>query len=277
MSSFTDQMGRTVQLPAVPRRIVSLVPSQTELLFDLGLANEVVGITKFCVHPTEMFQSKPRVGGTKKLNFEAIQRLQPDLIIGNKEENAQADIEELFKHYPVWMSDIYNLQDALEMVSAVGQITGKADESLLLGQKIRAEFAQLQPAHLNCEGKSVAYLIWRNPFMAAGQNTFIDHLLHLLGMNNVFSSAGHPHLQAGFGAQDRYPEIDVALLQQENPELILLSSEPYPFKDRHIAELQSILPAAEIILVDGEIFSWYGSRLLQAPQYFEQVFGASNS
>jgi ABC-type Fe3+-hydroxamate transport system substrate-binding protein len=277
MLSFKDQMGRTVQLREMPRRIVSLVPSQTELLFDLGLTDEVVGITKFCVHPTEMFQSKPRVGGTKKVNFEAIQRLQPDLIIGNKEENAQGDLEELFKQYPVWMSDIFTLPDALAMITSVGELTGKADEAFHMGQKIRNEFVAMQPEQFTCVGKKVAYFIWRNPFMVAGHDTFIDHLLHLLGMENVFSTRLHPQLEAPFGANTRYPEIDVALLQAQNPELILLSSEPYPFKDQHIAELQSILPNAEIKLVDGEIFSWYGSRLLQAPLYFQQLFGASKA
>src|SRR4051812_11307667 len=122
MTRFTDQMGNAVELEGPPSRIVSLVPSQTELLFYLGLDKEVAGITKFCIHPAEMFHSKPRVGGTKKYDFEKIRQLAPDLIIGNKEENEQKQVEELQKLYPVWMSDIRNLADALQMIRSVGEL-----------------------------------------------------------------------------------------------------------------------------------------------------------
>src|ERR1700741_3198050 len=108
---FIDQTGRKISIPQIPQRIISLVPSQTELLFDLGLDKEVVGITKFCVHPPEWFQTKTRVGGTKQLKIDLIKQLQPDLIIANKEENVKEQIEELEKHFPVWISDVNNLED----------------------------------------------------------------------------------------------------------------------------------------------------------------------
>src|ERR1700741_1030662 len=119
---FTDQMNREIELKGSPKRIISLVPSQTELLWHLGLREELVGITKFCVHPEEMFHTKPRVGGTKKFDLKKIAELKPDLIIGNKEENEQVQIEELMKQYPVWMSDITNLDQALDMISRVGAL-----------------------------------------------------------------------------------------------------------------------------------------------------------
>ena len=122
MKSVTDQMQREIKIPNSPQRIISLVPSQTELLFYLGLEKEVVGITKFCVHPREQFKSKTRVGGTKKYHFDRIKKLQPDLIIGNKEENDQTQIEQLAKEYPVWMSDIISFEDALDMIERIGKI-----------------------------------------------------------------------------------------------------------------------------------------------------------
>lgn len=265
-------MGREITLRETPRRIISLVPSQTELLYDLGLEDNVVGITKFCVHPVEWFQTKPRVGGTKKLNFEAIEQLQPDLIIGNKEENEQSDIDRLMQDYNVWMSDIHTLDEAHEMIMAVGEITGTADKALHINQGIREQFMKLEQHKLACEGKRAAYLIWTEPYMAAGHNTFIDHLIELTGMVNVFSIDKFPELNAEFGSLHRYPEISAELLQQQAPELLLLSSEPFPFKQKHIPHFQELLPDTEIVLVDGEIFSWPASRLLQAPEYFTSLF-----
>lgn len=253
-------MNRTVRMRQLPRRIVSIVPSQTELLFDLGLTDEVVGITKFCVHPTEMFQSKPRVGGTKKLNFERIEALQPDLIIGNKEENERSDIEYLEQHYPVWMSDIANLQEALSMIVEVGKLVDREKAAFHLAQEVRNSFLQFDNENLNCKGKRVAYLIWNSPMMVAGGGTFIDHMLALCGMTNVFK--GVP----------RYPEVTVEQLQTAEPDLILLSSEPFPFKEKHVAHYLSLVPESTVKVVDGEIFSWYGSRLLKATPYFQEQF-----
>ena len=114
MSIFTDQTGRKITLDKPPHRIISLVPSQTELLYDLGLHNEVIGITKFCVHPQEWFQHKTRVGGTRQINIDIIHELRPDLIIANKEENVKEQVEELAGYYPVWISDVKHLEAAYE-------------------------------------------------------------------------------------------------------------------------------------------------------------------
>ena len=135
-----DQMQQKVKIPTQPCRIISLVPSQTELLFYLGLDKEVVGITKFCIHPHVMFKSKPRVGGTKKYYFEKIKSLKPDLIIGNKEENDQAQIELLKKEYPIWMSDILTLEDALEMILEIGKMVNKKSAANKLIKNIKISF-----------------------------------------------------------------------------------------------------------------------------------------
>ncbi|MES2829967.1 MAG: helical backbone metal receptor [Bacteroidota bacterium] len=253
--TVTDQLGNKITINYPPTRIISIVPSQTELLFELGLGKEVVGVTKFCIHPIEKFATRTKVGGTKKLNIELIRSLKPDLIIGNKEENQQDQIEELANEFPVWMSDISTLDDAKAMIAGIGALVNREPEAAYLNFLITAGFADLQTLALqNNINMRVAYLIWRNPFMAAGTSTFINDLLAINGLTNVIN-------------QTRYPEIDLQHLKSLNPELILLSSEPYPFSPVHFSELQSALPEAKVMLVDGEMFSWYGSRLVKAVQY----------
>lgn len=257
--SFTDQLGRTITLNYPPKRIISIVPSQTELLFDLGLDTEVVGITKFCIHPIEKFASIAKIGGTKKLNIEMIRALQPDLIIGNKEENERDQVEELMQEFPVWMSDIYNLEDAKKTITQIGALVNRAPEAGYLNHLITAGFNDLQTLALqNGLQKKVAYLIWRNPFMLAGKNTFIDDMLTLNGLFNVTK-------------ESRYPEIAMEQLAALKPDLIFLSSEPYPFKEKHLEEIRTAIPEAKVMLVDGEMFSWYGSRLVKAVQYLFQL------
>ena len=255
-------MGRTIQLPHPPKRIISLVPSQTELLFDIGLSKEVIGITKFCIHPEEMFRSKMRVGGTKNIDIEKVKSLKPDLIIGNKEENKKEQIEELMQLFPVWMSDIKSLDNALDMIEKLGKLVKKEEEAGTLQNEIQTKFNSLNSEMQNakCEIKKVAYLIWRNPYMTINKDTFINHILERCSLQNVF--ANHSR---------RYPEINSIELAQASPELIFLSSEPYPFTEKHIQDLQNICPAARIVLVDGEMFSWYGSRLLLVPGYLKSV------
>jgi ABC-type Fe3+-hydroxamate transport system substrate-binding protein len=257
--TFTDQLGREIIFNYPPKRIISIVPSQTELLFELGLSDEVVGITKFCVHPAPQFKAKTKVGGTKKLNLEVIRSLKPDLIIGNKEENTKEDIEELSKEFPVWMSDIYTLEDAMEMITRIGELVDRQPESAYLNFLINAGFTDLQTLALQRGiDKKVAYLIWKDPYIVAGQNTFIHDILVKNGLTNVMK-------------ESRYPEITLTELKALAPELVFLSSEPYPFREKHLEELKSVLPEAKIMLADGEMFSWYGSRLVKAVQYLFQL------
>ncbi|MEO6633315.1 MAG: helical backbone metal receptor [Mucilaginibacter sp.] len=255
MPLYHDQLNREVNLPAMPTRIISVVPSQTELLFYLGLNEEVVGITKFCIHPADKFKSVTKIGGTKQLDIDKIKALKPDLIIANKEENERRQLEELMQHFPVWISDIYQLPGALDMIERVGELVGRREESLVLSNAIDQNFNNLKPG---LSPLRVAYFIWRKPYMVAGHNTFIDAMLEKCGWVNAFD------LQ-------RYPEVDAEMLQDCRPDLILLSSEPYPFKEKHLAELNALVPSASVKLVDGEMFSWYGSRLLQAPAYFSAL------
>lgn len=256
-NSIIDQMGRSVKIPAHSKRIVSLVPSQTELLVDLGLEDRLVGVTKFCVHPEYLRKKVAVIGGTKNLQLDKIRELQPDLIIGNKEENTRSDIEQLEKEFPVWMSDILTIADALDMVKLVGKITGTDKMAQELMRQISVSLNKMLGVG---QGKRTAYLIWKNPWMAAGNDTFIHSLLEHAGFVNVFS------------AKTRYPEFDLKTLQALNPELILLSSEPFPFSEKHIGEISGEIPNAEIRLVDGEMFSWYGSRLAKTGDYLQKLF-----
>ncbi len=257
--SFTDQLNRTININYPPKRIISLVPSQTELLFELGLDTEIIGLTKFCIHPIEKFAERTKVGGTKKLNIDLIRSLKPDLIIGNKEENEQGQIEELMVEFPIWMSDIYTLEDAKRTMTQIGELVDRKPEASYLTFLVNAGFTDLQTLALQ-QGidKSVAYLIWRDPYMLAGKDTFIDDILTINGLTNVIK-------------QSRYPEIDLNELSKLQPDLIFLSSEPYPFKEKHIEEIKEAVPDAKVMLVDGEMFSWYGSRLVKAVQYLFQL------
>jgi ABC-type Fe3+-hydroxamate transport system substrate-binding protein len=267
---FTDQMGRMVEINFPPQRIVSLVPSQTELLYDLGLTDEVVGQTLFCIHPEVYHKTKPRVGGTKNFKYEAIAALKPDLIIGNKEENEQGRIEELANNFPVWMSDIQTLDDSLEMIRQVGVLVDREQKARELALSIQASFDKLEAGSWRLEKDNkpqttnlkprTAYFIWRKPWMVAGHDTFISDMLNRVGLENVFASES-----------SRYPEVTERQIGEAAPDIIFLSSEPYPFKQQHIDELQVICPQAKIVLVDGELFSWYGSRLLYSAEYFKGI------
>jgi ABC-type Fe3+-hydroxamate transport system substrate-binding protein len=250
---FTDQMNRTIRLEGIPRRIVSLVPSQTELLFDLGLENEVLGITKFCIYPDAWFRSKTRVGGTKHIDIEKVKSLSPDLIIGNKEENTKQDIDALEKIAPVWMSDIYTVEGALSMIRSIGEICGTAEKSRSLAENIKLEFDQFKQNPLS---GSFLYFIWKDPNYVAGTKTFISDLLESTGLRNLCRI-------------ERYPEWNAS---DEVPDHILLSSEPYPFKLEHIEEMRNRYPNSKISLIDGEMCSWYGSRMQLAPKYLSAFF-----
>jgi ABC-type Fe3+-hydroxamate transport system substrate-binding protein len=249
--TFIDQLGTSVTITYPPKRIISLVPSQTELLYSLGLESEVVGITKFCVHPKHWKSAKTIVGGTKEFRFDVIDALQPDLIIGNKEENYEEGIVQLREKYPVWMSDIVSFEDSLSMIEHVGELTNKIEAAKKLKESIVSQFSALQ----TLQSEKVLYLIWRKPWMAAAKNTFIDSMLGKMGLQNALTTS-------------RYPELIDDEIRELNPSLVFLSSEPYPFKQKHVEELQEIFPTAKILLVDGELFSWYGSRMLLAPKYF---------
>lgn len=220
----------------------------------MGLRDSLVGITKFCTHPADEVKRITKVGGTKTLRFDLIEQLNPDLIIGNKEENDREAIDLLEKKYPVWMSDIDTVDDALNMIQSIGEITNRQPLASQLVSDLRISFSHLQKRH----PKRVLYLIWKSPWMAAGKNTFIDSMLNHAGWQNAVML-------------DRYPTLTESQILAIDPEVVFLSSEPFPFAEKHIAELKLLIPQAKIVLVDGEMFSWYGNRMLLAPAYFNSL------
>jgi ABC-type Fe3+-hydroxamate transport system substrate-binding protein len=256
---FKDQLNRPITIDKTPARIVSLVPSQTELLVDLDLEDALVGITKFCVHPRHLKDKKVVVGGTKQVHFDKIKALQPDIILCNKEENTEEMIQELEKIATVHISDVNTLDDALELIKRYGELFSKQQnaDSIVKGiSEKRLEFAEFIKSKPK---KSTAYFIWKQPWMVVGKETFIDEMLRVSGFENYY------------GNLERYPEVKLTKVQPERAELVLLSSEPFPFTEKHRPILQSYFPKATILIVDGEMFSWYGSRLLKAFDYFKTL------
>jgi len=253
MVSFTDQTGQLVELNNFPpKRIVSLVPSQTELLHALGLENEVVGTTKFCVHPKEWHKNKTKVGGTKDAKIEKILALSPDLVIVNKEENTLEIVQEIKAHnIPVYITNVNNLQSAIEMILELGKLTNTLGAANTITNNISDSFNNL----LVEPHKTFAYLIWEKPIMIAANNTYIDSILETAGFKNVFKKL------------NRYPEITLEQLKASEPEYLFLSSEPFPYKQKHLVFYQDLLPKTKVKIIDGELISWYGSRLQKTAQY----------
>ena len=235
-------------------KIISLVPSITETLFDFGLTtDEVIGRTKFCIHPADLVKNVEVIGGTKNLNIEKIKSLKPDLIIANKEENEKLQVEELMKDFKVWVTDIEILEDNQKFISELGTLLNKEKLAQDFNHKINSVFTNIKVF----KPKKAAYLIWKNPYMTVGSDTFINEVLEKLGFENLFEN------------RKRYPEVSVHELK--DADLIFLSSEPFPFQQKHIDELQIELPNNEILLVDGEAFSWFGTHLMKVDEYLKEL------
>jgi iron complex transport system substrate-binding protein len=261
MIQLKDQLNTTHTFQISPQRIISLVPSLTELLFDLGLEDNIVGITKFCVHPFHFKSTKTIVGGTKKVNYEKIKNLAPDIIICNKEENTKEIVEELSAICPVWVTNIITLEDNQKMIEDFAVIFNKRVEATKIIDKINFQLNDFKSFVKDKEIQKVAYFIWANPYMVAGNNTFINEMLKLNNFENIYQNR-----------EERYPEIIIQKMRiQGDPDIVLFSSEPFPFTDEHAFELGRFTHHAKVIFVDGEMFSWYGSRIAKAFEYFKKL------
>jgi ABC-type Fe3+-hydroxamate transport system substrate-binding protein len=247
-------------------RIVSLVPSLTEYLWALGLEEEVVGITKFCIHPKAWWQQKTRVGGTKKVNFETIDILQPTLIIANKEENTKEDIEQLQQQYAVLVTDINSLEEAYHYLLEIGKKVQREEKSISLVRQIQVNFQSLENIG---KGASFLYFIWKDPYFVVGPKTYIHALLTHFGLVNCCELERYPDLD-----QVRANNPKLFNTSDNSPDYIFLSSEPFPFEAKHIEEVQALFPKSNIVLVDGEMCSWYGARMRKAPAYLEKVLAS---
>ena len=256
--TLTDQIGNPIELSKSPSRIISLVPSITETLCDLGMASFLVGRTKFCIHPSPFINSIPKVGGTKNINIDKVKALKPDIIFANKEENQKEQILEL-SHIPTYTSDIHNLDSVINFMLDLAIIYQENDA---IQEKVKSAIADIKLSKskyvtsLNKNNK-VIYLIWKDPYMTIGGDTFINAMLAECGLINIYRK------------MKRYPEISIEEIKKSKCDFILLSSEPYPFAKKHIREFSVLLPDKDVFLVDGEMFSWYGTRLLKSYKYFE--------
>ncbi len=254
-----DQLNRHILLEKTPTRIISLVPSQTELLVDLGLEDAIVGVTKFCVHPIYLKGEKTIVGGTKQVHFDKIKALQPNIILCNKEENTKEMIQELEKIATVHISDIFTIEDSLELIKLYGALFSKEERATEIINEITVKKLEFDQFIKDKPKRSVAYFIWKQPWMVAAKLNFIDELLSLNGLENYYNNL------------KRYPEVNLQKNRPESADLVMLSTEPFPFNESHVQEVRKYFPNANIIVVDGEMFSWYGSRLLKAFDYFKTL------
>lgn len=260
MRTIHDQLNRKIRIKEDPKKIVSLVPSQTELLVDLGLRDSIVGLTKFCVHPKELRKEKTVVGGTKQVHFDRIKALAPDIILCNKEENTEEMVAELEKIAPVHVSDVMSIDDSLELINQYEEIFSVTSKASEIADKIQILKAEFQKEMEQIPVRKVAYFIWKDPWMVAGRDTFINHLLKLNKFENIFAEEN-----------SRYPEIELGQLEQKKVDLVFLSTEPFPFKEKHKKLLRNEVSMDRVHIVDGEYFSWYGSRLVTAFTYFREL------
>lgn len=237
-------------------KVISLVPSITETLFDLGLtSDEVIGRTKFCIHPKELVKDIEIIGGTKNINIEKIRALKPELIIANKEENVKEQMEELMKDFKVLVTNVETLEDNYYLIKQLGHLLGKEKTAQIFNLKTYESFDIPKRE----KALKVAYLIWKDPYMTVGGDTFISRILEELGFENLFKD------------QKRYPEVQ--LEDMKEADLIFLSSEPFPFKEKHMAEIRDICVDQKMMIVDGEAFSWYGSHLAKCGEYYRELVG----
>lgn len=260
MKIIKDQVGREICLKQTPKRIVSLVPSQTELLHDLALEKELVGITKFCVHPYHLKATKEIVGGTKKVDFEKIKALYPDFILCNKEENSYEMLPELEKIAPTYFSDVNTIQQAIDLILSLGTILNRRTESDNLAHKIEFKLNDFKQFIKNKPTRKVAYFIWAKPWMVAANDTYINEMLQLNRFENIYE-----HMS-------RYPKVEINRIRHEgDPDVVILSSEPFPFQDEHALEIATYTNRSVTVFGDGEMFSWFGSRILLAFDYFKEL------
>lgn len=251
-----DKLGRSVSYPFPPKRIISLCPGITDTLFALDLQDELVGRTRFCIHPRDEVKSVRAVAGTKDINLEAIKDVRPDLIIVEKEENTKEIVEELEQYFPVYVAEVQTIDEAFQMFEDMGMLTDRVAAAAHLVDTTRKQFEKLPSAN----GKRVAYVIWRKPYMVVGKDTYIQSMLNRMGFVNPFTES-----------EGRYPAVTAEDFQHADLDCLLLASEPFPYKEKHITEFEAFLPDTEILLVDGEMF-WYGPRMLEAASYLRGKF-----
>lgn len=250
-------------MSANPQRIVSLVPSVTEALFELGLGPRVVGATDWCVHPAAAVADLPRVGGTKNPSLARVLELEPDLVIANQEENRERDVARLrAAGIRVWVTYPRTVADGVALVRELAALGAPRERAEPLCASLETALARAR-THAPARRTRVFCAIWKRPWMAVGADTYADDLIALCGGENVFGRAA-----GGAAGERRYPIVDEAQIEAAQPEVVLLPDEPYAFGARDVAELAALAtPASEagrIHCLDGTLVSWYGPRIARA-------------
>ena len=256
MKIVIDHLGRNVAFKFPPKKIISLSPAITETLYELELSSQIVGRTEYCIYPKDQVRNAKIVGGTKEINVGKIHELKPDLVIVEKEENTKEIVEMLEKHYPVYVMEVQSISDSYNMITSIGDLTNRKKEANCLIRKIQLEFSSLP----KITDMTAAYLIWKDPYMVAGKDTYIQSVLAEIGFINPF-----------LNRQSRYPIVTIEDLKNAKLDYVLLASEPYSFKNKHKDDILDMMPKTKATIVDGEMF-WYGARMLKAAKYFNQFF-----
>ncbi len=226
----------------------------------MGLEKNIVGITQFCKHPFQLKSTKTIVGGTKNVGVELIKSLNPDFILCSKEENTEEIVSELEVLAPVFVADVTSIETNIDLINRLGKLLYCQTNACNLIDKIKFQLADFKLFTRYLPRKKVAYFIWKNPWMAAGGNTYINEVLKLNNFINVYEN------------KDRYPTVDLNLIRKEgNPKIIFLPTEPYAFSDEDAFEIGRHSNHSNTIFIEGEYFSWYGSRLLKALPYFKKM------
>lgn len=251
-----DHLGRSVEFSYPPKRIISIAPGLTDTFYSLNLTNEIIGRTRYCLHPKDKVQQSTRVGGTKDINLDKIRSLNPDIIFAEKEENTREIVEQLEKEFPVYVAVVQSVENTYKMIADLGELTNRSFEAEHLLATIQTGFQNF-PIY---QHKKVAYVIWRKPYMVAGKNTYIDSLLQTMGFENAFS-----HYEG------RYPSVTEEDLKNAELDYLFLATEPFPFQEKHLSEFSQFLPEVKPIILDGEMF-WYGPRMVDAASYFKRKF-----
>jgi ABC-type Fe3+-hydroxamate transport system substrate-binding protein len=279
-----------LKFTSAPSRVVSLVPSVTESLFDLGLGQSLVGVTDYCVHPAEFVAGLPKVGGTKNPNLQLIKAALPDLIIANQEENRKEDIEALeAEGFKVWLTFPCTVREAIDVLWAIVRLFRVPQ----MGQRLsvlETSYEWSNGAAENMPPVKVFCPIWREPaqrgeaapqwWMTINRETYVHDLLRVCGAENVFAERDRlyplaadlgqaPAMEAAPERDTRYPRVTMAEVIEHAPEIILLPSEPYPFTEADLAAFEAFpeIPAVQnkrVHLVDGSLLTWHGTRLALA-------------
>ncbi|WP_019152973.1 ABC transporter substrate-binding protein [Robertmurraya massiliosenegalensis] len=252
LKKMEDHLGRKVGYHFPPQRIVSICPGITETLYELGLEKEIVGRTRYCIFPEDKVAHATIVGGTKDIDIEIVKSLNPDVIIAEKEENTKEMVALLARSYPVFVAEVQSIQDSYRMIEDMGNITNFESNAKNLINAIKNEFNTIPKVN----GKRAAYVIWRNPYMVVGSNTYINSVMEAMGFENPFSTS-----------KNRYPSVTKEELQESQLDYIFLATEPFHFKEKHKKEFQEFIPNVPPMIVDGEMF-WYGAKMKVAAEYF---------